>query len=108
MAKEITCEELAVLQKSSEIVLLDVRLNTAKAQQPLSIVGALSRDPESIDQWLNDIPTDRVVVVFCAHGRSVSQSTAERLEAAGKYVSYLSGGLAAWMDQGRLVFRLEN
>jgi rhodanese-related sulfurtransferase len=98
----ITCDQLVEWQQHKEFTLLDVRLRDVKEKSPLSIAGAVWRDPEHIDAWKTALPTDRPVVVFCAHGRSVSQSVTRQLNEIGLTVDYLEGGLAAWQDQGHL------
>lgn len=102
MAK-ITCEELMQWQHDKTFTLLDVRLRSVKESQPASIANAEWRDPEHIATWLPSVPADRPVIVFCAHGRSVSQGLATQLEQAGLETYFLEGGLAAWMEQGRLI-----
>jgi thiosulfate sulfurtransferase len=101
MAK-VTCDELLVWQRQQEFTLLDVRLQAVKDAQPLSIAGAQWRDPEQ-DSWMSSLDRSRPIVVFCAHGRSISQGIAARLAEAGFMASYLAGGLAAWQEQGHLV-----
>jgi rhodanese-related sulfurtransferase len=49
------------------------------------------------------VSKDVPVVVFCAHGRSVSQSVTARLKQDQLEVRYLEGGLAAWKDKGEIV-----
>jgi rhodanese-related sulfurtransferase len=103
MMSKITCDELLKLQREREFTLLDVRVLDVKAAEPLSIAGAVWRDPEHIDTWINAVSKDLPVVVFCAHGRSVSQSVAARLNQDQLEVRYLEGGLAAWKDKGEIV-----
>jgi thiosulfate sulfurtransferase len=99
----ITVDELLKWQQHKEFTLLDVRLREVKANQPLSIVGSIWRDPELINDWRTSVPTDRPVVVFCAHGRSVSQSVAKQLNESGFIAHYLEGGLAAWIEKGQII-----
>jgi thiosulfate sulfurtransferase len=100
---KITCEEMMQWQRDKNFTLLDVRLRSVKEAQPAGIAKAEWRDPEHIDTWLQSIPTDRPVVVFCAHGRSVSQGLATQLEQAGLETYFLEGGLAAWLEQSRII-----
>ena len=99
---KITCEELLDWQNHKEFTLLDVRLRAVKETQPPSIARAVWRDPELIESWLPDLP-DRPIVVFCAHGRSVSQGITSQLSQAGFTAFYLEGGLAGWQEQGHIV-----
>jgi rhodanese-related sulfurtransferase len=102
MAK-ITCEELMQWQRDKKFTLLDVRLSGVKEAQPGSISNAEWRDPEHIATWLPSISTYQPVIVFCAHGRSVSQGLAVQLEQAGLETYVLEGGLAAWIEQGGII-----
>lgn len=99
----ITCDELLEWQQHKDFTLLDVRLRDVKEKQPLSIAGSTWHDPELIETWITSVPTDRPVVVFCAHGRSVSQSVAAQLIESGLAAHYLEGGLAAWIEKGQII-----
>lgn len=98
----ITCDELLAWQQHKEFTLLDVRLRDVKENHPLSISGSIWRDPELIKTWITSVPTDRPVVVFCAHGRAVSQSITAQLNESGLAAHYLEGGLAAWIEKGQI------
>jgi thiosulfate sulfurtransferase len=99
----ITIDELKRFQRSDEFTLLDVRLREIKSAQPLSIAGATWRDPEDVAAWLPDVPRNQPIIVFCAHGRSISQSIAKTLQDAGLTADYVEGGLAAWIEGGNIV-----
>ena len=99
----LTVEELVRWQSTREFTLLDVRLAEVRHAEPATIAGARWVDPAAWQTWLPELAKDELVAVFCAHGRSVSQSTATRLREAGIDVYFLEGGLAAWKDSGRLV-----
>src|SRR3979490_2929417 len=64
------------------------------------IVSAFHCDPDDAAQWATDLPKGRPVVVYCVHGRRVSQGAAAALRAAGHDVAYLDGGIAGWIEQG--------
>ncbi|MDB6061352.1 MAG: sulfurtransferase [Verrucomicrobiaceae bacterium] len=99
----ITCSELLEWQRHKDFTLLDVRLRDVKANHPLSIAGSIWQDPELIETWMTSVPSDRPVVVFCAHGRSVSHSVATQLNESGLAAHYLEGGLAAWIEKGQII-----
>ena len=66
-------------------------------------IDGVLEDPEKIDQWISELPTNQQAVVYCVKGRSVSQSVTDRLRSGGHDVLYLEGGLKAWTDNGKKV-----
>jgi len=74
-------------------IVIDVRRRTAFSQSAEVIGGALRRDPEQVGAWAKSLPAASSVVVYCVHGREVSQNAAAALAQAGIRASYLEGGL---------------
>jgi len=64
------------------------------------VIGAFHRSPEDVERWRRELPPDRAVVVYCAHGRDDSQGVAAALVRAGVQAGYLDGGISGWKDQG--------
>jgi rhodanese-related sulfurtransferase len=79
-------------------LVLDVRREAAFGDR--MIVGAFRRVPESVDQWVADLPRDCPVVAYCVHGHEVSQGVVQVLRAAGIDAVYLEGGIADWAESG--------
>jgi len=79
---------------------VDVRRPADFANADALIVSAFHCDPDEVAQWAKDLPKGRSVVVYCVHGRQVSQGAAAALRAAGHDVAYLDGGIAGWIEQG--------
>jgi rhodanese-related sulfurtransferase len=77
-------------------VVLDVRRGDAFVADESLIVGALRRPPDEVDVWSKDIPFQRPVIVYCSHGKDVSQGACESLCRAGLQAFYLEGRIAAW------------
>ena len=101
MADTIDVQELAQqLAKNPRITVLDVRRKADFEQSPQKIRGARWHDPEAIGEWLDAVPKDREVVVYCVKGGSVSQSVTDRLAGQGCRVKYLEGGIKAWSEEG--------
>jgi rhodanese-related sulfurtransferase len=80
--------------------LVDVRRASDFSTASELIVGAFHRSPDEIDRWKNDLPAGRAVVVYCVHGRQVSQDAAAALRAAGFEAAFLTGGIADWTNAG--------
>ena len=93
---------ISVFQLRSEItgsrppIVIDVRRRAAFAEAELMISGALWREPEDADAWAKALPRASAVVVYCVHGREVSQNACAALNAAGIAARYLEGGFEAW------------
>ena len=67
------------------------------------IAGALRREPQEARAWARSLPRASSVVVYCVHGREVSQAAAAALNDAGIAARYLEGGFEAWKEaQGAL------
>ncbi len=101
MANSITPKELKVLlEDDPEMVLLDVRRKVDYEAAPQTIAHGVWLDPEKADEWSDEIPRDRPVVVYCVKGGSVSQSVADRLQQGHPDVRFLEGGIKAWSELG--------
>lgn len=84
-------------------LLLDVRRRADYTANPQTITGARWYDPETIDRWVEDLPSNRPIVVYCVKGGSVSQSAVDRLRKAGRDAVWLEGGLKAWVEKDQPV-----
>ena len=101
MADSITGEELKVLMSSDrKPALFDVRRKTDFDAAPKKIESAVRLDPEKIDEWIDQLPQDRPVVVYCVKGGSVSQGIADSLQQRHPDVKLLQGGIKAWAELG--------
>lgn len=83
--------------------LIDVRAKAAFDSSPRMMAGAQWRDPEEIDAWLSEFDVALPVVVYCVHGRQVSQGCASKLLQAGFRAQYLEGGFEQWAAEGHPV-----
>jgi rhodanese-related sulfurtransferase len=81
-------------------LVVDVRRGATFDADDRMIAGAIRRAPDAVEAWGRELPTDREVVVYCAHGHEVSQGAATALRAAGVNASYLEGGIAGWAELG--------
>jgi rhodanese-related sulfurtransferase len=79
-------------------IVIDVRRNEAFAADNQMIAGALRRDPDDIKNWREELPPERAVVVYCVHGREVSQQAASTLRSAGIDARHLEHGISGWAE----------
>ena len=80
-------------------IVIDVRRSAAFAADNRMIVGAVRRNPDEVQDWRQDLPPGRTIVVYCAQGHEVSQGAASALRAAGADARYLEHGIAGWAEQ---------
>jgi rhodanese-related sulfurtransferase len=79
-------------------VVIDVRREAAVAAHNRMIVGAIRRSPDELQEWRQDLPPGRSVVVYCVHGHEASQEAASALSAARIDARYLEHGIAGWAE----------
>jgi rhodanese-related sulfurtransferase len=97
----ISAESLyRVLGTAAAPLILDVRRAHAFDADDRLIVGAIRRDPATLQSWQSGLPTGRLIVVYCAHGQRVGQAVAAALRDAGHDARFLAGGIAGWTAQG--------
>jgi rhodanese-related sulfurtransferase len=77
-------------------LLIDVRRPPAFLEATDMIAGALRRDPDAVGSWAETLPKAATAVVYCVHGREVSQAVAKALDAQGIRSLYLDGGIERW------------
>ncbi|WP_319585962.1 rhodanese-like domain-containing protein [uncultured Desulfobulbus sp.] len=97
MEKSLTAVELVnLLAAGKDFTLLDVRRKEDFDKAPETIGGAQWKNPVDMDQWIQTLPEQREVIVYCVRGGSVSQSVQQRLTDAGFKAQYVVGGLEAF------------
>ena len=57
-------------------VVIDVRRSAAFAADNRMIVGALRRNPDELQNWRQELPAGRTVVVYCVRGHEASREAA--------------------------------
>ena len=67
----VSVSELAALQASGQVTIVDVRLFEDYEADPVLITGATYQDPEMISGWSNTLRKDKPVVAYCVKGKWV-------------------------------------
>ena len=80
--------------------LLDVRREADYAASNEMLPGALWKNPEQLDTWIDTIPRNQDVVIYCVRGGTVSNKVLDALRATGVKARYIEGGLEAWKAAG--------
>lgn len=104
------CEEIARTIKPGKVnpdrtLVFDVRREADYAASEEIIPGALWKNPDKIDAWIDAVPRTLDVVVYCVRGGAVSNAVVDRLQAAGVKARYIEGGLEAYKAAGGKVDR---
>ncbi|CAN7260541.1 rhodanese-like domain-containing protein [Pseudoduganella sp. LjRoot289] len=90
----------APLGAAESALVIDVRRAGVYAQAPATLPGAQWRDPAAVAQWMQQLPPDRDILVYCVYGHEVGRNTAVRLRAHGFNARFLEGGIDAWQAAG--------
>ncbi len=104
MSKSISTSALnKALSSNNSPLIFDVRKKPAFDSDPRMLQGAQWKIHDEVKTWAADISQNAHVVVYCVHGHEVSQNAAEALRDLGFDASYLDGGIATWIEDGRSV-----
>ncbi len=102
MPRRISASELIPLVGTSGCPLfIDVRRQRALSTSSIRIPGAVWRDHMEVDEWLPNLPEQRLIV-YCAHGHNVSEIAVAKLASLGADAVMLEGGMEAWNAAGGL------
>jgi rhodanese-related sulfurtransferase len=102
MANPIQYDDLQLALTSEHApIVIDVRRKSAYLAATDTVRGSLRRDPEGVAVWAEQLPRSARAVVYCAHGREVSQRVAAELAERGFDACYLEGGIeSGWKSRG--------
>jgi membrane protein DedA with SNARE-associated domain/rhodanese-related sulfurtransferase len=99
----ITVDELSMLLATEPgALIIDVRSDMSRRDDPFVIPGSRLFDLATVDQELATLPRHSALVIYCSCPNEVSAAkVAERLSKLGfSNVRPLTGGLGAWRDAG--------
>jgi Fe-Mn family superoxide dismutase len=81
-------------------VLLDLCQSRDLSRRTGMLAGATMHAPAALAQWVEDLPRDRPIVVYCICGFQVSGTAVTELRRRGYNARALSGGITAWHAVG--------
>lgn len=84
-------------------MVIDVRRDSDYNESDEEIPGSVWMDPTLIDQWIETIPNDQHIVVYCVRGGGVSNSIIDRLQADGFNAQFIEGGIEGLKAAGGVV-----
>lgn len=62
---KITVEELSARLGSSDLIIIDVRIERDWKSSPLKVKGAVWEDFQDVDNWAQKYPKDKTIVLYC-------------------------------------------
>jgi superoxide dismutase, Fe-Mn family len=95
----ISAEELKAAldgDAASRPMLLDVCLPRDLPRRSDMLAGAVMRAPAALPRWVDVLPRERPIVVYCICGFQVSGNAVRELRHRGYNARALSGGITAW------------
>ncbi|HMM46759.1 MAG TPA: rhodanese [Thiobacillaceae bacterium] len=104
------CDTLARTIKPTKVnpdkaLVFDVRREADFAASNEILPGALWKNPDKIDAWIDAVPRTLDVMVYGVRGGEISNIVVDRLQAAGVKARYIEGGLEAYKAAGGRVDR---
>jgi superoxide dismutase, Fe-Mn family len=85
----------AMLKSGQKVQFIDTRPRHYATRED-AVDGAVWRDPERLEEWIDTLSKDEPVVTFCVYGFHVGCQTAAALRKAGFDARYMSGGYYGW------------
>ena len=88
------------LERPDGVTILDLRRNTDYDKDTLTMPAARRFDPDKIAEWSGTLPKDKEILLFCAHGRSISNASVDYLTKHGYKARLIAGGFDTWKEAG--------
>ena len=106
----ISVEELSVALKYDDErrpILLDLCQPRDLPRRTDMLAGASMHAPAALSQWVEELPRDRPIAVYCICGFQVSGTAVTELRQRGYDARALAGGITAWDAIGGATVPLE-
>ena len=89
-----------ILAQPDGAVILDLRRNADYDKDTLTMPASRRFDPDKIAEWSGALPKDKEILLFCAHGRSISNASVDYLTKIGYKARLVAGGFDTWKEAG--------
>jgi Fe-Mn family superoxide dismutase len=97
----VTAEEVkAMIDSGEEVQIIDARPRHFTTKSSEIMAGAVWRDPERLDDWIDELSKEKPVVTYCVYGFHIGCQTAIALRDRGFDARYMAGGHYAWKALG--------
>ena len=101
MNRSISAPELkTLLDKQAPLTLLDLRRKSDYDADNGMVPGACWLDHEKIEEWSKTLPHSQEIVLYCAHGKTISNDSLDKLLAMGFKARFIEGGMDGWKEAG--------
>jgi rhodanese-related sulfurtransferase len=88
------------LEKSDGVIILDLRRDADYDKDTLTMPAARRLHPDKIAEWSGTLPKDKEILLYCAHGGSISNASVDYLTKNGYKARLIAGGFDGWKDAG--------
>lgn len=90
----------AMRAANTPMILIDVRKAAARREDAVAIPGATWHDPAFMERWIAEFDGHEEIILYCAHGESISNAVVDALHARGLAARFVEGGLDGWRSAG--------
>jgi Fe-Mn family superoxide dismutase len=97
----------AMIEAGEPLQIIDTRPRHYSTRASDILEGAVWRDPERLEEWIETLSRDKPVVTYCVYGFHIGCQSAAALRKAGFDARYMAGGYHAWKAIGGPVKRFE-
>ena len=88
------------LENPGDVIILDLRRDSDYNKDTVSMPAARRLHPDKIAEWSGTLPKDKEILLFCAHGGSISNASVDYLTKSGYKARLVAGGIDGWKDAG--------
>jgi rhodanese-related sulfurtransferase len=101
MSRTLHASELQkLLAAGAPLTILDLRRPSDYEPDSGVVPGARWLSLEKIEEWSAALPRDREIVLYCAHGKTISNAALDHLLAKGFRARFIEGGMDGWKEAG--------
>jgi rhodanese-related sulfurtransferase len=104
MDRSIDAGELKqLIEARAPVTVLDLRRASDYDADTGIVPGARRFEHEKIEHWSQTLPREGEIVLYCAHGRTISNAALDFLLARGYKARYIEDGMDGWKAAGGAV-----
>lgn len=101
MKRTIPASELQkLLENGTPLTLLDLRRPSDYEPDTGVVPGARWLSLEKIEEWSATLPREGDIVLYCAHGKTISNAALDYLLSRGFSARFIEGGMDGWKEAG--------
>ena len=101
--QDISSDELELMIKKEDLILLDVRTPTEYSNGHLISALNINYYGDNFDKKIDELDKSKPIVVYCKSGGRSSKSALKLIEKGFEQIYNLKGGLDQWIFHGKEV-----